>query len=170
MSDALDTVFSTVRRWAGSCAAVAGAEELKATLEQGERVMYAPQFLQVISTSQIDLSSVTEGFGAVKETIETVENVCLDLKAVTDIHLAVKDMINDEKMKDTAFAAQAFANLFSGVGRLARHMPSPAKEWSEFLQQCGVLFINIEKANNPKTGYRWKQLRQMDGMESLWKY
>ncbi len=162
--------WERLKRWASSCAPVAEIEDIKASLEQAENALKAPHLISVVSNSRVDVGKVVEGLGTIKETIETVENVCLDLKAVNDIHTAMKILNEDALLNNKADAAKGFSDLFSGVGRLARHLPSPAKEWGQFMEQCGVLFVNIQKANHPATGERWKQLRQMQGMESVWKY
>lgn len=161
-------LWGRIKRWTTTCATAAEIQDIKDSLDQAENALKAPQMLSVVSGARVDVGKVVEGLGAIKETIETVENVCLDVNAIRDIHKAMKTLNEDAEMKDKANAAKAFSDLFSGVGRLCRHLPSPAKEWGEFIEKCGVLFVNIERASNVATGYRWKQIRATPGLESLY--
>ncbi|MDQ4120596.1 MAG: hypothetical protein M3209_04015 [Acidobacteriota bacterium] len=171
MSDTEDIgIWGRLKIWTTTCATAAEVQNIKDSLDQAETALQAPHMISVVSKSRVDVGKVIEGIGAVRETIETIENICLDLRAINEIHAAMK-ILNDEALMKTnkAKAAEGFSDLFSGVGRLARHLPSPAKEWGEFIEKCGVLFVNIQRANDPATGERWRQLRQMQGMESLYR-
>lgn len=170
MSDSEELgLWGRIKRWTTTCATAAEIQDIKDSLDKAENALQAPHMLSVVSQSRVDVGKVVEGIGAIKETIETVENICLDMKAIREIHAAMIILNNDALMKtDKASAAKGFSDLFSGVGRLCRHLPSPAKEWGEFIEKCGVLFINIERASNVATGERWKQIRATPGLESLY--
>jgi hypothetical protein len=145
----LDRVFTTIRRMSGKCSADTNLEDLKASVQlaQGriDKVLLGGKIVQGDSAVFDKLTKANEGLEKVGESLENVQNVCLDIVAIGKIHDAIKVLQDDRVIyDDPQKAAEAFDSLFQGFGRLCRFLPPPAKEWGEFFEQFN-LFGNFQK-------------------------
>ncbi len=92
-----------------------------------------------------------EGLGKLKSTLDTVQNGCLNLRAVGKIHSAIQVLNQDGVIqKDPEAAAKAFGQLFVGFGRLAHYLPPPANAYAQILEGCGDFFVNIRRQWDPE--------------------
>ena len=96
--------------------------------------------------------------------MEKVNGVCLDIRALTKIHDAMKVLNQDGIIqRDPNAAAEAFGDLFSGFGRLAHHLPPPANAYAQIIEGCSAdFFKGFVQAGNPETRASqrdmWKQV------------
>jgi hypothetical protein len=140
--------------WIGAVGANGDGEDIKnAAVVAQKRVEYALQFGSLLqnqdSTSYQKLVSANEYLGKIIGYLEKGEAVYKDLQAIQQIYEAVKVLSDDQIMfKDSAAAANAFNNLFVGLGTLAKHFPPPFDSTiGELLIQCGTLkfFSNFQE-------------------------
>jgi NACalpha-BTF3-like transcription factor len=150
MSDRLENLWTRIKIMTGQCAVSTDLENLKDSVETAQsrinKVLIGGKLLQSDSRVFEKLTTANEALGAVGEALGTVQNVCLDLKAVANIHEAIV-ALDDEYViiNNPEVAAKAFGQLFTGFGRLCRHLPSPAKEWGQFLEGAGEFFVNWQR-------------------------
>lgn len=150
MADKLGDLWVRVKRMAGQCAANTDLENLKDSVETAQgrinKVLIGGKIIQGDSRVFEKLTSANEALGAVGEALGKVQNVCLDIKAVGQIHEAMKVLEDDYAiLNNPEAAARAFGQLFTGFGRLCRYLPSPAKEWGQFLEGAGDFFVNWQR-------------------------
>lgn len=166
-------LWAKLKKITGQCAANTELENLKTIVETAnnriDKVLIGGSFLQSDSRVFEKLSRANEKLKIVGDVLEKVENVCLDLRAVSRIHEAIKvlDAENGSVIyKDPEKAARAFGDLFVGFGRLCRHLPSPAKEWGKFLEGTGDFFVNMNRQINPDLRWKdkWKQISRESGL------
>ncbi len=149
MSDKIDGLYARVKRWVGACASNTDAQNIKDAVEKGIKATEVAWIMTSDPNTMKHLSQALDGMRAVAETIETVQNICLDLKAIMSIHAAIRILDDDQVIrKDPDKAAKAFGALFAGFGRLCRHLPSPAKEYGQFLEGAGDFFYNMRRGVN----------------------
>ncbi len=162
-------IFERIKVWVGACAASTEIENLKDAAEKGQRAVWAAQgaaaFTKMSGESIEKLGKAGEALGKVGETLETVQGVCLDIKAVNQIHAAIRVLSQDGIIEnDTDGAAQAFGRLFSGFGRLANHLPPPANAYAQILEGCGSFFSDMMRGLVPEKRARDKAIfKQIDG-------
>jgi hypothetical protein len=161
-------LITRIKIWAGSCAAAASNEDLKATVERSKQVLWVAQQGSELSKNLKNAATVfknaNEGLDKVGETLDKVQGVCLDVKALGAIQEAITVLNRDGVIQnDPEAAAQAFGKLFGGFGRLAHHLPPPASAYASILEGCGGDFFNsMRKKINPEE--RWKaQFKQVEG-------
>lgn len=139
----------TIRKWVGSCAANTELEQLKASVELAQdrvgKALIAGELMQGKPGAFEKLTKANEGLGAVGEALGTVQDVCLDLDAVSKIFEAVEVLSDDRIIYDNPqVAADNFDKLFNGIGRLCRFLPPPADAWGEFFERFN-LFGNFQR-------------------------
>ena len=145
----LSKIWTTIKRKAGQCAANTDIEDVKSSVQLAQKridqVLYGGKILQGDSSVFEKLGRANEGLGKIGETLETVQDVCMDISAIGKIHDAVKVLGDDQIIyTDPQKAADSFDLLFQGIGRLCRHLPPPAKQWGQFFEQFN-LFGNMQK-------------------------
>ena len=161
------SAWLTIRKKAGACAANTDLEELKAAVQLGQkRVDQALMFgnmAQGQSGVFDKLSKANEGLGKVGESLEKVQDFCVDITAVGKIHDAIVALSDDRIIyDDPQRAADSFDMLFQGFGRLCSYLPPPAKEWAKFFESFN-LFGNVQKnIYNPYFG-RLRDVRDQKG-------
>ena len=157
----------TIKKWAGMCASNAELKELQSAVKKGEQAMDIAEktspFLTANPKAVQNFGKARNGLGKVSESLEKVENVCLDIKAIGQIHSAITVLNDDSVMYDDPLkAAEAFGNLFSGFGRLASYLPPPADSYAQILEAAGAdFFKGMTIKLNPEL--RWK--KQFDMIE-----
>jgi hypothetical protein len=149
MSDRLDTIWIRVKKMAGQCAANTDLEDLKASAKtaQGriDKVLMGGKLLQSDSTIFNKLQKANEGLGAIGESLEKVQTICVNVNAAAQIHDAIIVLSDDQVIyQDPDAAAEAFDMLFQGFGKVCSYLPPPAKEWAQFFEQFN-LFSNMQK-------------------------
>jgi hypothetical protein len=161
-------IVTRIKIWTGACAAAAGNEDLKATVERSKDVLWLAEHGSDLGKNLKNAGKVfrdaNEGLTKVGESLDKVENVCLDIRALTEIHEAITVLNRDGIIQtDGEAAAQAFGKLFDGFGRLATHLPPPANAYASILKACGGdFFSSMRKKLNPEE--RWKkQFKEIDG-------
>jgi hypothetical protein len=167
MSEQIDGLYARVKRWVGTCASNTETQNIKDALEKGIQATRVAWIMTSDPTATKYLGQALEGMEKISETIETVQNICLDLKAVMCIHAAIKILDDDQVIRrDPDKAAKAFGALFAGFGRLCRHLPSPAKEYGQFLEGAGDFFYNMRRGINADKMFqdRWKRLTGLPDM------
>jgi hypothetical protein len=111
------SAWLTIRKKAGACAANTDLEELKAAVQLGQkRVDQALMFgnmAQGQSGVFDKLSKANEGLGKVGESLEKVQDFCVDITAVGKIHDAIVALSDDRIIyDDPQRAADSFDLLF----------------------------------------------------------
>jgi len=161
-------IVTRIRIWTGACAASTGDEDLKATLEKSQQVLWIAEHGSELSKNLQNAATVfgraREGLDKVGESLGKVEAVCLDIRALTDIHAAIKVLNQDGVIQQNPeAAAQAFGQLFTGFGRLAKRLPPPANAYAAILEGCGGdFFESMRRKLNPEE--RWKkQFQEIEG-------
>lgn len=144
-----DSMWLTIRKKAGACAANADLEDLKASAKLGQKrvnqALMVGNFMQGKSGVFDKLSKANEGLGKMGESLETVQNFCVNVVAFAKIHEAVVALSDDRVIYDNPqLAADSFDILFQGFGMLCKHLPPPANEWATFFEQFN-LFGNMQK-------------------------
>ncbi len=144
-----DSMWLTIRKKAGACAANADLEDLKASAQLGQKrigqALMAGQFFQGNSGVFDKLNKANEGLGKIGESLETVQNFCVNVVAFAKIHDAVVALSDDRIIyDDPQKAADSFDVLFQGFGMLCKHLPPPANEWAAFFEKFN-LFGNMQK-------------------------
>lgn len=159
-----------IKIWLGACAAATGDEDIKDAVEKSQRVLWVAQQGTSLSKNLKNATKVFEdagkGLDAISETADKINGLCLDLRAITEIHEAIKILNQDDIIrKNPEAAANAFGQLFGGFGRLAKHLPQPAKAYSAILEGCsGEFFNSMRKKIDPNE--RWKPIfQQIDGYQ-----
>jgi len=153
-----------IKRWAHGCAANTDLEDLRDALKKGEQSMSFAEswsgFTRQDPRITQKFGQAREGLGRVGSALETTQNVCLNLRAVSRIHSAIQ-VLNQEGViqNDPEAAAKAFGQLFVGFGRLAHYLPPPANEYAAILENCGDFFDNMRKKLDPAE--RWPQLKRL---------
>lgn len=166
-NEKIASAWLTIRKKAGTCAANTDLEELKAAVQLGQkRVDQALMFgnmAQGQSGVFDKLSKANEGLGKVGESLEKVQDFCVDITAVGKIHDAIVALSDDRIIyDDPQRAADSFDLLFQGFGRLCSYLPPPAKEWAKFFESFN-LFGNVQKnIYNPYFG-RLRDVRDQKG-------
>ena len=153
------SAWLTIRKKAGACAANTDLEELKAAVQLGQKrvgqALMAGKIAQGESGVFDKLTKANEGLGKIGETLETVQDFCVDIVAVGKIHESIVALSDDRLIYDNpAGAAAAFDSLFQEFGRLCRFLPPPAKSWEKFLSDFN-LFSNMAPKLIPEM--RWKE-------------
>ena len=150
----------TVKKWAGMCASNAEIKELKSAVKKGEQAMDIAEktspFLTKNPKAVQNFSKARKGLGKVSQSLDKMENVCLDIQAAGQIHRAIT-VLNDDSIiyNDPIKAAEAFGDLFSGFGRLASHLPPPADAYAQLLEAAGKgFFVNMSKKLRPDLRYK----------------
>jgi hypothetical protein len=161
-------IVTRIKIWTGACAAAADNEDIKATLEKSGRVLWLAEqgsdFSKNLRNAAYVFRNARDGLTKVGESLNNVNGLCLDIRALTQIHEAMKVLNQDGIIQsDGAMAAQAFGKLLSGFGRLAKHLPPPANAYASILEACGGDFFSIMRKNlNPEE--RWKrQFKEIEG-------
>jgi hypothetical protein len=141
-------IVTRIKVWTGACAAAADNEDIKATLERSKQLLWVAAQGTDLSKNLEDAGRVfresEEGLTKVGESLDKVDGVCLDVRALTDIYEAIK-VLNQEGIiqRDRGEpAAKAFGKLLGGFGRLAKHLPPPANAYAPVLEACGGDFLN----------------------------
>lgn len=167
-NEKIASAWLTIRKKAGTCAANTDLEELKAAAQLGQKrigqAIMAGNIAQGQSGVFDKLTKANEGLGKIGETLETVQDFCVDIVAVGKIHDSIVALSDDRLIYDNPQdAAAAFDSLFQGFGRLCRFLPPPAKSWQQFFEGFN-LFTNVSRGLNPELRARDKaQFSQMDG-------
>jgi hypothetical protein len=148
-SEKFESAWNSIKRKAGQCAANTDLEDLKSAVQLGQKrvdqALMVGSFLQNQSNTFEKLSKANEGLGKIGESLEKVQDVCMDISAVGKIHDAITALSNDRIIyDDPQKAADSFDLLFQGFGRLCRYLPPPAKEWGKFFEEFN-LFGNMQK-------------------------
>lgn len=148
-SETFAAAWTTIKRKAGQCAANTDIEDLKSAVQLGQKrvdqALMVGNFLQNQSGTFDKLSKANEGLGKIGESLEKVQDVCLDISAVGKIHDAIKTLSDDRIIyDDPQKAADSFDLLFQGFGRLCKYLPPPASEWGKFFEEFN-LFGNVQK-------------------------
>ncbi|MDM7922255.1 MAG: hypothetical protein QUS14_08130 [Pyrinomonadaceae bacterium] len=143
------SAWLTIRKKAGACAANTDLEELKAAVQLGQKrvgqALMAGNIAQGQSGVFDKLSKANEGLGKVGESLEAVQDFCVDITAVGKIHDAIVALSDDRIIyDDPQRAADSFDLLFQGFGRLCKYLPPPAKDWGKFFESFN-LFGNVQK-------------------------
>lgn len=160
-------ILERIKIWAGACAQSTELQNLKDAADKAQRAIQVAQgvaaFVKMNGDSAAKLGKASEAVGKVSETLGTINDVCLDIKAVGQIHDAIKVLNQDGIIQqDPDRAALAFGKLFAGFGRLANHLPPPANAYAKILEGCGDFFYNMRQKLDPER--RWqKQFREIDG-------
>jgi hypothetical protein len=142
-------IWYRIKKMVANCAASTDLEDLKASVEfakgRVDKALMAGKILQGDSGAFEKLTKANEGLGAVGESLEMVQNVCLDMNAIGKIHDAIV-VLSDDRIIETnpQAAADAFDSLFNGIGRLCRFLPPPADQWGEFFSRFN-LFGNMQR-------------------------
>ena len=160
--------WTTIKKKAGGCAANTDLEEIKASVELGQKridqALMVGTLLQKDSKVFDKLTKANEGLGKIGETLGTVQDVCLDITAVGKIHDAAIALSNERLIyDDPEGAAAAFDSMFRGFGRLCRYLPPPAKSWQQFFES-----FNLFSAMTPKLvpELRWKdRFKEVEGWQ-----
>lgn len=139
----------TIKKKAGQCAANTDLEDLKSAVQLGQKrvnqALMGGRILQENSGVFDKLSKANEGLGKIGESLEKVQDICLDITAIGKIHDAVIGLSDDQIIyTDPQKAADSFDLLFQGFGRLCRFLPPPANEWGKFFEGFN-LFGNVQK-------------------------
>jgi len=142
-------IWYRIKKMVGACAANTELEDLKASVELAkervDKALTVGTMLKGNSTAFEKLKQANEGLGVIGETLKTVQNVCVDVNAITKIYDAVVVLSDDRVIyDDPQGAADAFDSLFNGLGRLCRFLPPPADEWGEFFSRFN-LFGNMQR-------------------------
>lgn len=138
-----------VKRKAGMCAANPDIENVKAAVQLSQKrvgqALTAGSFLQRKSGVFEKLNKANEGLGKIGETLETVQNICVNIGTVAKIKDAV-DALSDDQIiyRDPDAAAAAFDVLFQGFGKLCGYLPFPANQWAKFFEQFN-LFSSVQQ-------------------------
>jgi len=169
LSETLLSAWTTIKRKAGACAANTDLEEIKASVELGQKridqALMAGTLLQKGDSNVFEkLNKANEGLGKIGEALGKVQDICLDIVAVGKIHEAAVALSNDRLIyENPEGAAAAFDSMFQGFGRLCRYLPPPAKSWQQFFES-----FNLFGAMTPKLvpDLRWKeQFKQVEGYQ-----
>lgn len=144
------TGFKRVWSWAGTCSANTELQNLKDAIEKGEQAIEiaesASDFLSINPQTWHNLQQAREALGKVAEGLDKAENICKDIKAIKKIHGAIKILKDDSVIYDDPLkASEAFGELFSGFGILARHLPSPADSFAQVLERLGGIFGQVTR-------------------------
>jgi hypothetical protein len=166
ISETFGRAWMTIKRKAGQCAANTDLEDVKSSVQLAQKridqAIYGGRVLQGKSAAFDKLSKANEGLGKIGESLEKVQDICLDIVAVNKIHAAVSVLSNDQIMySDPERAAASFDTLFQGLGRLCRYLPPPASAWQQFFESFN-LFGALTPDLVPQL--RWKeQFSQVEG-------
>lgn len=147
--DKFAAAWLTIKKKAGACAANTDLEELKAAVQLGQQridqALLVGNIAQGKSGVFEKLTTANEGLGKVGESLEKVQDICLDITAVGKIHDAITALSDDRLIyDDPQKAADSFDLLFQGFGRLCKYLPPPANEWAKFFESFN-LFGNMQK-------------------------
>jgi len=146
--DKFQNAWIALKRKAGACAADPDIENIKAAVQLGQKrvdqALRVGNFLQGRSDVFDKLGKANEGLGKIGETLETIQNVCVNIGVLDKLINAV-DVLSDDNViyTDPDKAAAAFDVLFQGFGKLCSYLPPPAKEWGKFFEQFD-LFENVQ--------------------------
>lgn len=148
-SEKFASAWTSIKRKAGQCAANTDLEDLKNAVQLGQKRIDQALVVGTIAQGQSGvfdkLTKANEGLGKVGESLEKVQDVCMDISAVGKIHDAVKALSDDRLIyDDPQKAADSFDLMFQGFGRLCRYLPTPAKAWGQFFEGFN-LFGNMQK-------------------------
>ncbi len=166
--DKFSSAWLTLRKKAGACAANTDLEELKAAVQLGQNRVGQALIVGNIAQGQSGvfdkLSKANEGLGKIGESLEAVQDFCIDITAVGKIHVAIAALSDDQLIYDNPKgAAAAFDSLFQGFGRLCRYLPPPAKSWQQFFEGFN-LFTNVSRGLIPEQRERDKAMfSQIEG-------
>jgi hypothetical protein len=131
------------------CATDPDIENIKAAVELGQKrvdqALKVGYFLQKESAVFDKLTKANEGMGKIGETLENIQNVCVNIDFIAQIADAVKVLSDDNVIySDPEKAADAFDVLFQGFGKLCSHLPFPANQWAKFFDGFN-LFGNMQR-------------------------
>lgn len=146
--DKFNNAWVAIKRKAGVCASDPDLENIKAAVQLGEKrvdqALKVGNFLQGRSDVFEKLSKANEGLGKIGETLETIQNVCVNIGVLDKLKNAV-DVLSDDNViyQDPDKAAAAFDILFQGFGKLCSYLPFPANQWGKFFENFD-LFSNVQ--------------------------
>jgi hypothetical protein len=149
------------KRFINACSANTDIEDLKKAADRGKQLVDAAKvssaFMDKYAQANKTLEKASEGLGKVSKGLGKLDTSCKDIRAIMNIHAAIK-VLNDDKViyEDPEKAAKAFGQLFVGFGTLAKHLPPPANEYSAILLGCGDFFYNMlhKLVPNMRPNYR----------------
>ena len=164
VKDVASDTWSWIRKKSAQCEANTEVEDIIGYIGIAEDkiniTLRGAELLKVSGSFQ-KLTKAKEALGDVKTTLENIQNLCRDVKAlgkITDA-VAVLNQI-DFHSDDSEKMAWAYGQLFEGFGRLCLHLPSPIKQWGKIFESAGDFFLNMRKKLHPGLRPNWK--RQSD--------
>lgn len=167
MANVWDELWGKVKVISGACASSVQLSDLKDYLEKGEQytsnAATMAYFVDLDPKSVQKMTTAADTLGKVRKTVSTTQGVCMDARAIVQIHEAIK-LLNDPAINrpGSEAAARAYGQLFAGAGRFAAKLPPPANAYAAILEGCGDFFVNMQRKLDPEK--RWKkQFEQIEG-------
>ena len=160
----VDKLWTKVKKATGACAANQNLDDIKDYLKRGEQVAWAAALMEK-GEKATKLQTASEHLGKVHQGLDLVKNLCLDVKAIEQIHEAIKVLNDPNSMKPGSDeAAKAFGQLFVGAGRFASKAGPPVSAYAQILENAGDFFVNMLRGLDPmkKPGAGGPQLRQLE--------
>jgi hypothetical protein len=163
----MDDLWYKVKTTAGYCASNPNIKDLKDYLEKGEQYANNAHIAFIVSGADgkaiTNLKTAAEHIGKVKNGIDGIRNLCIDVNAFSQISNAI-DVLNKVGInaQGSEEAALAYGELFVGVGHFASKLPPPVNSYAQILENCGSFFHDMQKAIDPDK--RWKNIfKDVDG-------
>jgi len=147
-----DKVVDLARSVAGSEASDADLKKLKDDLEKGERTIEIATKTGMVPAQQVEkLKKAGDALGKMASWLGTAETIRADLRAILEIHDALKELDDPNVMQPgSREAAKAFGRLFEGAGTIAEQLPE-IDTYAPILKGCVNFFSDIQRLNDPET-------------------
>jgi len=148
----VDKVVNTVREVVGSGPSDEELDGLKEDLENGENAVNIAIASGVFAEEHVEkLKQAGEGLGAVSKGIGKVTAVRGDLRALLEIHDALKVLDDPKNLQPgSKAAAEAFGHLFHGAGTFVEKLPPPLNAYAPIFTGCLHFFTDMQRLLDPE--------------------
>jgi hypothetical protein len=162
----MGSLWHKLRVITGACAANVTVDDMKDYFERGEQVAQLASLVERDADRAARLRQGAEYLGKAGKVLGTAKGVCMDLRAISQMHDAITVLNQPGVIQPgSEAAAAAFGQLFVGAGHFAAKLPPPANAYAQILEGCGSFFLNMQRLLDPERRPNGRQLREV--MQSL---
>lgn len=166
MSDLLDRV----RRAVGYCAdagdLASDIADLQTSVDVAERLLRSRRNAAELGLMGRHLTQARQNLRSLSSGLSRTTDICSRLQSVDRVTTAAATLnrLGAINQTNSRQAAQAFGQLFAGLGDLASLLPPPLSTYAQFLSGMADFFVNMEQHLNPSLRPRERRAARAAGI------